>query len=180
MFFMDAFSSILSNSIINSKELENNLLELKKEELDFSSLLNTVVRSSILNYEKLGGSIKLVIPKENITINADKLHLTNIIHNILDNSLKYCTKKPIVSIDLYQENNKVYLKIKDNGIGIDKKHQSQIFDKFFRVPTGNVHTVKGFGLGLFYVKRVIDQHGWKLSINSKENVGTVFTIKIRK
>tara|TARA_B110000908_G_C10238155_1_gene444558 strand:+ start:206 stop:1459 length:1254 start_codon:yes stop_codon:yes gene_type:complete len=159
---------------------QNNLLELKKEELDFFSLLNTVVRSSILNYEKLGGSIKLIIPKENITINADKLHLTNIIHNILDNSLKYCTKKPIVTIDLYQEHNKVYLKIKDNGIGIDKKYQSQIFDKFFRVPTGNVHTVKGFGLGLFYVKRVIDQHGWKLNIDSKENVGTLFTIKIRK
>lgn len=158
---------------------QNNLLELKKESLNLSELLTTVVRSSKLNYEKLGGTINLNLPEEKITIHADKMHLTNIIHNILDNSLKYCTEKPIVEINLQQKNNKIYLDIKDNGIGIDKKYQSQIFDKFFRVPTGNVHTVKGFGLGLFYVKRVIDQHNWKLEIDSEENKGTTFTIKMK-
>lgn len=159
---------------------QNNLLDLNKEELNISELITTVVRSSVLNYEKLAGAIEFDIPEEAIIIKADKLHLTNILHNILDNSLKYCTEKPIVNINLFQKNNTIYLTIKDNGIGINKKHQSQIFDKFFRVPTGNVHTVKGFGLGLFYVKRVIDQHGWKLSIVSEENKGTEFTIKMRK
>jgi two-component system phosphate regulon sensor histidine kinase PhoR len=159
---------------------QNNLLELKKEELDISNLITTVVRSSGLNYEKLGGFIELNMPDEKVMVTADRLHLTNILHNILDNSLKYSTEQPIVAINLYQANNKVYLRIKDNGIGIDKKYQSQIFDKFYRVPTGNVHTVKGFGLGLFYVKKVIDQHGWKLSIHSEKNKGTEFTIKMKK
>lgn len=158
---------------------QNNMLELKKEKIDLFELVENVVRSSNLNYEKKNGKIYCNCTTKNVFINADKLHLTNILHNILDNSLKYCKVVPIVNIDISLNDNIVILQIKDNGIGINKKYLSQIFDKFFRVPTGNVHTVKGFGLGLFYVKQVIDQHDWKLNIDSQENEGTLITIKIK-
>ena len=158
---------------------QNNFLGLKKEQLNLKELLDHVVRSSKLNYEKKNGSIIYTYNSKNIFVNADKLHLTNILYNILDNSLKYCKKKPLVNIDLIEDNKVVILRIKDNGIGIKSKYLTQIFDKFFRVPTGNLHNVKGFGLGLFYVKKVIDQHAWKINIESKENEGTLITIKIK-
>lgn len=157
---------------------QDNILELNLEAFNICEVLDSVTRSSIPNFEKAGGNIEYTKSKEVIMIKADKLHLTNILHNILDNSLKYCEKAPIVNIILEEKNKHLNIIIKDNGIGIDNKYQSQIFDKFFRVPTGNVHNVKGFGLGLFYVKKVIDQHGWKLKINSEEGKGTEVLIAI--
>lgn len=157
---------------------QNNLLELNLETFNLCEILDSVTRSSIPKFEKAGGTIHYTNSKQEILIKADKLHLTNILHNILDNSLKYCEKEPVVSINLSETDNLLSIIIKDNGIGIDKKYQSQIFDKFFRVPTGNVHNVKGFGLGLFYVKKVIDQHSWKLKINSEEGKGTEILIAI--
>jgi len=155
---------------------QNNTLNLNLEEIDLNKLLKSVVRSSVLNYEEKGGTINFTSSSNAVFIKADKLHLTNILHNILDNSLKYCTNKPIVNIELIEKGSRVSLKIQDNGIGIEKKYLSQIFDKFFRVPTGNVHTVKGFGLGLFYVNKIIEQHNWKLKIESKIKEGTILII----
>lgn len=158
---------------------QDNILELKLETFNLNKVLESVTRSSLPNFEKAGGTIHYFENSTDILIKADKLHLTNILHNILDNSLKYCEKAPEVQIDLMKTNKLLEIKIKDNGIGIDKKFQSQIFDKFFRVPTGNVHNVKGFGLGLFYVKKVIDQHAWKLKINSEEGKGTEILIILK-
>ena len=88
---------------------------------------------------------------------ADKLHLTNILHNIVDNAIKYCVDVPHVSIrTVNAANGKLLLTIEDAGVGIPKEHLSRIFEKFFRVPTGDVHNVKGFGLGLFYTKNICD------------------------
>lgn len=158
---------------------KGNFLELKLEEFNLQELIENVVRSSNLNYEKRSGKINYTFNSKDIFIKADKLHITNILHNILDNSLKYCKDIPNVNINLIKKNNVVNLQISDNGIGINKKYLSQIFDKFFRVPTGNVHNVKGFGLGLFYVKKVIAQHKWAIEVNSKENKGTTIEIRIK-
>ncbi len=158
---------------------QNNLLELNLEKINLNQLLETITRSCLPNFEKLNGNIILKIPNKAFYIEADRLHLTNILHNILDNSLKYCTTKPLVNISFNEKNKHVSLKIKDNGIGIDKKYLTQIFDKFYRVPTGDIHNVKGFGLGLFYVKKVIDQHNWKIKINSEIGKGTEIKIEIK-
>lgn len=157
---------------------QNNSLHLIKETIDIKELLEKITRNCAINYLEKNGKLNFHSDLENVYIKADRTHLCNIFYNILDNSLKYCKKIPIVDIHLTKKDNIVTIKIKDNGIGIDKKYLSQIFDKFFRIPTGNIHNIKGFGLGLFYVKNVIDQHGWKIKINSKENSGTEIIIQI--
>ena len=104
--------------------------------------------------------------------------MTNILFNILDNSLKYNNKKPYVKITLSKNSSKIDLKIIDNGIGIDNSYLDKVFERFFRVPTGNVHDVKGFGLGLFYVKKVVDQHGWRIKVQSVPGEGTTVNLVI--
>lgn len=162
--------------VLQIAQLQNNELDLKKEELDLVKLIDSVLRSARLNYDKKEGKIDFNCVEDEVFVNADKMHLTNILYNLLDNSFKYNSKIPQVKIDLLKKKNHFLLKITDNGIGIEEKYINQLFNKFFRVPTGNVHNVKGFGIGLFYVKQVVDKHLWKIKIESELEKGT--TVKI--
>lgn len=165
-------------NVLQIAKVQQNQLELSKEKLDLCSLLEKVRRSALVSYEKNGGTIELVCLDSGIEIDADKHHLTNILFNVLDNSLKYNVNVPNSKIELKKVGRKIALSIEDNGIGIDKKHLKHIFERFYRVPTGNVHDVKGFGLGLFYVKKIVDLHGWKIKIISEPNKGTKTIIEI--
>ena len=107
---------------------------------------------------------------------ADKLHLTNVFYNLLDNAIKYAGERPEITIGTENAQKHILFSITDNGIGISPEHQKHLFTKFFRVPTGNVHNVKGFGLGLFYVKRIVDQHKWKINVISEIGKGTKMEI----
>lgn len=129
-----------------------------------------------VNDEK--GEFSLDLKAKDDTICADEFHLTNLIVNLIDNSLKYCEKAPRILISTESNKKNIILRLKDNGIGIDKSYQKKIFKKFFRIPTGNIHNVKGFGLGLSYVKDVIKSHRWKCRINSELNYGTEFVLFI--
>ena len=124
------------------------------------------------------GNLLLDLKAKEYTICFDEFHFTNLIVNIIDNSLKYCEKLPQILISTESDKKNIILQFKDNGIGIDKSYHKKIFKKFFRIPTGNVHNVKGFGLGLTYVKRVIKGHRWKCQIISEPNKGTEFVIYI--
>ena len=127
--------------------------------------------------EKAGGNILFVNELGEFYVNADSLHLGNVLHSLLDNALKYCKNAPQIEVRLSSsKNKKLDLSITDNGIGMQKEHLKHAFDKFYRVPTGNVHDVKGFGLGLFYVKKVCSAHHWKISLNSRPGVGTTVTL----
>ena len=119
------------------------------------------------------------MPDLNKIIEADKLHITNVIHNLLDNSLKYSSKSPLVTISTRDVIGGLIIRIKDNGIGIAKDNHKRIFEKLFRVPTGDVHNVKGFGLGLSYVKSIIDLHQGKIMVESKLGNGCTFTINLK-
>lgn len=110
-------------------------------------------------------------------IKADTLHLTNILHNLLDNALKYCTVRPEINIETSNQKNWLLIKITDNGIGISAKHQKLIFKQFYRVPTGNIHNVKGFGLGLNYVKTMVKAHKGKILLESEIGKGSCFILK---
>jgi len=112
-------------------------------------------------------------------ITADKVHLVNIIFNLLDNAVKYADQTPHITIRTSNEPKRVLLTIEDNGIGIPPEFRHRIFDKFFRVPTGNLHAVKGFGLGLNYVKSMAKAHGWKLQVEAADGKGSVFSILMR-
>ena len=130
--------------------------------------------------ETMDGTILLKMPSELIYIEADKLHTTNAISNLVDNAIKYSDKKPNIIVELKKDGDSVEIIVSDSGIGIKKEHQNKIFDKLYRVPTGNIHNVKGFGLGLSYVKAIAEFHNWEIYIESKIGIGSQFKIIIKE
>ncbi len=120
-------------------------------------------------------SLKALMQKNN-TVYVDEVHFTNVIYNLFDNAFKYRKGTPILQVKTWNQDSGVMISVKDNGMGISKENLSRIFEKFYRVPTGNVHNVKGFGLGLAYVKKIVEDHGGKISAESEINVGTKFKI----
>lgn len=164
--------------VLEIARIEKNGIKLQKEKLSLHDVIQQVVSS--VNVQKNGEDrIMLALQAKNSLINADKVHLTNILYNLLDNAAKYCQTEPHITIRTADQAKGICLSITDNGIGIEPKYQKQIFNKFFRVPTGNLHNVKGFGLGLFYVKEVCRTHGWKIKVQSDINKGSTFSIYIR-
>ena len=111
----------------------------------------------------------------NAEVKVDELHFTNIIRNLLDNAIKYCTENPKIIISTTNSKNGITISVKDNGIGINPVQKKQVFEKFYRVPTGNVHNVKGFGLGLYYVKSLVTAHHGTVDVSSDSN-GSTFKI----
>ncbi len=162
--------------VLQLAKIEGDSLELQKEKLDIHDLINQILRSNELAVTENGGTLKSKLAATDSTIKADKIHMTNVIHNLIDNAIKYCKDVPEIVINTFEEDGRLQLTVEDQGIGIDKDHQGKIFKKFFRVPTGNTHNVKGFGLGLFYVKRICNLHGWKVNMESELDKGTKIKI----
>jgi signal transduction histidine kinase len=153
---------------------------LKTKELDINELITSVINTFALKVERYNGKITSELDAEEPMINADEMHITNVIFNLMDNAVKY--KKPDVDLHLnvrtWNEPGKVMISIEDNGIGIKKEDLKKIFEKFYRVHTGNLHDVKGFGLGLAYVKKIITDHKGLIRAESEPNVGTKFIIAL--
>jgi signal transduction histidine kinase len=139
-------------------------------------LLTEVKENFEFNQTEIGGLLTIDCDAQNFEIQADSVHLTNVIYNLLDNAIKYCEGKAMIHIQTRNDKNGLIIEISDNGIGIKKENLKMIFDKFYRVPTGNVHDVKGFGLGLFYVKLIIEAHQGKIDVKSTPGKGTTFTV----
>jgi two-component system phosphate regulon sensor histidine kinase PhoR len=164
--------------VLQLAKIERDKIELNTEELDLHELIKGVQPSIEMKVrEKEGGQLLLDLPATNTLVMADRMHLTNILHNLVDNGVKYSKNAPEIRIGLKNEGKSVILTVEDHGIGIPKEHLKRVFDKFYRVPTGNVHNVKGFGLGLYYVKTMCKEHKWKLDIRSEVGKGT--TVEIR-
>jgi len=164
--------------VLQLAKIERNNIELNLEEINLQELIQNVSASMSLKVDEKQGFFTLDLQAENAIIRADRMHLTNILHNLVDNAVKYTKDKPEIAIKLYQEGKELVLTVSDNGIGIPKEHQKRVFDKFYRVPTGNVHNIKGFGLGLFYVKTMCTAHRWKLRLESEPGAGTKIEIKM--
>ena len=164
--------------VLQIARIEKKKFTLKAEETDMHEILKHVAKSFEMNIKDMNGNINLDLQAKETKVTADKQHATNLFYNLTDNAIKYCRKEPDITIKTYNSGNSLYLEISDKGIGIEKKYISKIFDKFFRVPSGNIHNVKGFGLGLNYVKSIIIAHDWKIKIESKINEGSKFTIII--
>jgi two-component system phosphate regulon sensor histidine kinase PhoR len=151
-------------------------LKLKFKEVNLNSLISTVILNFELRVKNKNGELNSELKAENPIINGDEVHITNVIFNLLDNAVKYSKEAPVILITTENRKNGIVVSVKDNGIGIPKEHISQIFERFYRVPTGNVHDVKGFGLGLSYVKKIIDSHQGTIKVESTVNKGTKFMI----
>ncbi|MBK7409984.1 MAG: HAMP domain-containing histidine kinase [Saprospirales bacterium] len=162
--------------VLQLAKIEGDNFRLTPEELDLHDLLKTIVPSTMMKVEELGGSLVCTLSDSQPMVMADRLHLSNIIHNLLDNAIKYCNGVPHIEVITQTKGKNVLLVVSDKGIGIDPEYQHKVFDKFYRVPTGNVHNVKGFGLGLFYIKSICQAHGWKIELESQPEQGTSIAI----
>jgi two-component system phosphate regulon sensor histidine kinase PhoR len=131
------------------------------------------------NQSETGGKMKLDLQAKQTLLKADEVHIGNVIHNLIDNAIKYCDREPEIAISTKNVGSSyIQIMVQDNGIGIKKENLKMIFDKFYRVSTGNVHNVKGFGLGLYYVKLIIESHGGKIQVKSQLGQGTTFIISL--
>jgi two-component system phosphate regulon sensor histidine kinase PhoR len=164
--------------VLSMTALERGEIPLQKTELDFHALINDSIKYIRIQIENKHGSIKLNLDAAKFVIFGDKSHLTNALCNLVDNAIKYSKEIPELLIETANVDQYLIIAVSDKGIGIDKEHQKKVFDKFFRVPTGNVHNVKGFGLGLAYIKKIIDLHNGIIELRSEKGVGTTFTISL--
>jgi len=165
----------LVEKVLQMANIEKNRNKLKLEAIDINEVIQQIVASFAVNLANKG-RIECKFSAQQSNIKADKMHFTNLLYNLLDNALKYNNKTPYIIIHTEIKNRKLCISIIDNGIGIRKEFHKKIFEKFYRISTGNIHNVKGFGLGLNYVLKIVKQHGWDIKLESHEGKGSKFTI----
>jgi two-component system, OmpR family, phosphate regulon sensor histidine kinase PhoR len=171
--------SLLVDKVLKLSMFEKKEIDLKYEQLNLKDLVDEVVSSMRLQIEKYHARVT-VTAEGDVNLQGDRLHLLSVVFNLLDNSLKYGKENPSVSIELKESGEKVEWNIADNGIGIPTEYKDKVFEKFFRVPAGNTHNAKGYGLGLSYVAHVIQKHNGDISVDSQPDWGTKFTISLPK
>lgn len=165
--------------VLQFAKTEKDSLKLNLEPVDLHQFLKDCLPGIELKIHELNGAITTKLNAKGSTVQADQVHLGNVINNLLDNAIKYRKGIPKIVIRTESDGRNIRLHIKDNGIGIPKEHQKKIFQKFYRVPTGDIHNVKGFGLGLFYIKNICDRHNWNIKLKSQAGKGTSITIEIK-
>jgi two-component system, OmpR family, phosphate regulon sensor histidine kinase PhoR len=172
--------SLLVDKVLKLSLFERQEIELKNDYFDLKTLVDEVMASMRLQFEKYGARVVLTTegPGIDFHLRADKLHITSVVFNLLDNALKYSRSHPSILIDLKTEPENLVLTVKDNGLGIPAEYKDKIFEKFFRVPTGDRHNVKGYGMGLSYVFYVLKRQGGTITVDSEEAIGSRFTVKI--
>jgi two-component system phosphate regulon sensor histidine kinase PhoR len=164
------------DKVLQMATLDKKEYKLKIEEIDVHAVIDKAIDHINLQVEKKGGKIEKRLIADNHLIRTDEVHLTNIIYNLLDNANKYSSRDPLIQIETEDHHQGILIRIRDKGIGISKEVLNRIFEKFYRVPTGNLHDVKGFGLGLAYVKTMLLALGGQIKVNSTPGVGSTFEI----
>lgn len=163
--------------VLKIAQMEHEVLNLKFEKLSLHKIIEEILNQISFRVEQLQGTIKLELSASQETIEGDRIHLENVVHNLLDNAIKYSPEKPKIEIYTHNVNNTIVLEVRDHGIGISKDQKKYIFDKFYRVPTGNIHDVKGFGLGLSYVKSIVEAHRGTIDVSAQIGKGSSFFVK---
>ena len=171
--------SLLVDKVLKLSMFEKKEIELKYESLDLTDTVNEVVSSMKLQIEKHHANVS-INAEGNTSLQGDKLHLLSVVFNLLDNALKYSNGNIAVKFDIKEKGDDVELSVADNGIGISQEYKDKVFEKFFRVPFGNTHNTKGYGLGLSYVAHVIQKHKGKIEIESQPGLGSKFIITLPK
>lgn len=169
---------VLVERILQSAILDKGEVKLKKEKVLINELVYQIAEKSSLRIKSREGKLDVQCPTELLEIDADRVHLTNVISNLVDNGIKYSPEHPDINIIVEKEDRFLKISVADKGLGIKREHLKKIFDKLYRIPTGNVHDVKGFGLGLSYVKAICDLHDWHIHVKSTFGEGSLFTVEI--
>ena len=153
-------------------------INLKLKETDIHEFLYGIINNFNVQIKMRNGLIRQDFLAEKTFVAIDEVHFTNLIVNLFDNAVKYCNSEPHITVSTRSKKNTIFISVRDNGIGISREHQKRIFEKFYRVPTGNIHNVKGFGLGLSYVKLIAEAHSGSISLESEVGKGSVFIISL--
>ena len=170
--------AMVVENVLRTAVMDKGELKLKIVDINVNEVVDQVLQNMKIQLEQRGGSFITDLQATNTLVEADKIHLTNVVFNLVDNALKYTEKIPVIKVGTRNEAQGIVVFVEDNGIGISKDNQKKIFDKLYRVPTGNVHNVKGFGLGLSYVKAIVDKHNGWIKVKSEPSKGSRFEILI--
>ena len=164
--------------VLQAALLDKRELNLKMDAVNLHEVITHAVENISLMVEEQQGSISTRLEAIQFVVNGDRVHLSNVIYNLLDNAVKYAQQAPLIEVSTRSSGGKLFIAVRDNGIGMNNEQQKMIFEKFYRVPTGNVHNIKGFGLGLTYVKTVVEAHGGSIDVKSQLGAGSTFTIQL--
>lgn len=162
--------------VLNIARLERDDFKLDIKPVNANELAGLVLDSMELQLQKKQAKISIALNAENDVIDADELHFSNILYNLTDNALKYSKEKPEIAVSTLNDKNTLIIRVSDNGIGMNREQQTRIFEQFYRVPTGNLHDVKGFGLGLSYVQTIVKRLNGTISVTSEKGKGSTFTL----
>ncbi len=162
--------------VLQVARLDREEFNLSKSEFDLHQLVRNTVQNLCFEQCEEDSTVTYHLDAENFRLHADELHVKNIVVNLVDNAIKYSSNGTRINISTWNKNNGITLSIEDNGIGMSHEVTRHIFDKFYRVPTGDIHNVKGFGLGLYYVKNMVDAHGGNIEVKSEPNRGSRFDV----
>jgi two-component system phosphate regulon sensor histidine kinase PhoR len=162
--------------ILQAAQLERDEINLQLKKIDVHQIIAKVAEHTKLQMEEIGAAFETQLQAQSTIILADEVHFTNIMYNLVDNAIKYSKENPRIRIATKNTGNQIEIKVADNGIGMDKETVGHIFEKFFRAHTGNIHNVKGFGLGLTYVKNIVQAHRGKVEVSSEPGIGSTFTL----
>jgi two-component system phosphate regulon sensor histidine kinase PhoR len=164
--------------VLQMARLDKEDIGLKKEMIDVHQIIEDAIKNTSAALHEKSGSISCRLEATNHMVDADRLHLTNVLYNLIDNAIKYCKNSPEILISTRNANRGLLIQIEDNGIGISPENHKRVFQKFYRVPTGNVHDVKGFGIGLNYVKTIILAHKGDVKLDSDLGRGSIFQLSL--
>lgn len=170
--------AMVVENVLRTAVMDKGELKLKIVDIDVHEVVSQVLQNMKIQLERRGGQFITDLKATETLVQADKIHLTNVVFNLVDNALKYTENIPVIKVGTRNEKGGIVVFVEDNGIGISKENQKKIFDKLYRVPTGNIHNVKGFGLGLSYVKAIVDKHNGWITVRSELNRGSRFEIFI--
>ncbi len=170
--------SLMVDKVLRLSMFENRAPELKHENFDLAALVREVMQTMQLQLEKQHAQTSFTLKGNDFMICADRLHIASVMYNLVDNAIKYSRENSVIDLSITAENNFFTVKVADNGIGIDSAYRDKIFEKFFRVPHGNMHNVKGYGLGLSYAAHITRLHGGSIHAESNGAHGTAFVIKL--
>jgi signal transduction histidine kinase len=163
-------------NVLQMAQIEKGELRIRHEVVNMHALIEKAVGLILLQVESKEGRINSRLEATQPFVNGDPMHLSNVIFNLLDNANKYSPLKPMITIATHDRGQQLVIRVSDEGMGMTKDTQKRIFEKFYRVPTGNLHDIKGFGLGLSYVKAIVEQHGGTISVSSEPGRGSNFEI----
>ncbi|RYE19645.1 MAG: HAMP domain-containing histidine kinase, partial [Sphingobacteriaceae bacterium] len=163
--------------VLNIARIEQDDFRLDLKEIDVNEQITAVVDSMSLKIQKHNAQVSLDLNALPAVILADELHFTNVLYNLIDNALKYSKDEPQINISTKNTANQLFISVEDNGIGMNRDQQAKIFEQFYRIPTGNLHDVKGFGLGLSYVNTIIKRLNGYISVRSEKDKGSIFELK---